>query len=237
MLKRISLLFPTPCVGTEFGLSHRWIACGGLAFPTLCAQIVPLLYNLVDRICIGQMSDGALAMAAIGICAPIVTVVTAFTGMFGRGGLPHAAIRMGKRDNRTIEKFLGNSLSMLFVTSVLITAGVLLWKTPLLRLFGASDRTLPCADNYLTVYILGTVFVQVTVGMNYYITSRAITAGYTLVNQWILLFFPGSPYNKYSNAGKGEKMTGCGFGMVFAESVAPLKIWEGRLRRSPIWAR
>lgn len=143
-----------------------------LAFPAICAQIVTLLYNLVDRIYIGQMRDGAIAMAAIGICAPIVTVVTAFTGMFGRGGSPHAAIYMGRQDNATAEKFLGNSFCMLLITSVLITAGTLAAKTPVLRLFGASDQTLPYADSYLTIYILGTVFVQITVGMNYYITSQ-----------------------------------------------------------------
>lgn len=143
-----------------------------LAFPAICAQIVTLLYNLVDRIYIGQMQDGAIAMAAIGICAPIVTVVTAFTGMFGRGGSPHAAIYMGRQDNKTAEKFLGNSFCMLLITSVLITAGTLAAKAPVLRLFGASDQTLPYADSYLTIYILGTVFVQITVGMNYYITSQ-----------------------------------------------------------------
>lgn len=143
-----------------------------LAFPAICAQIVTLLYNLVDRIYIGQMRDGAIAMAAIGICAPIVTVVTAFTGMFGRGGSPHAAIYMGRQDNATAEKFLGNSFCMLLITSVLITAGTLAAKTPVLRLFGASGQTLPYADSYLTIYILGTVFVQITVGMNYYITSQ-----------------------------------------------------------------
>lgn len=143
-----------------------------LAFPAICAQIVTLLYNLVDRIYIGQMQDGAIAMAAIGICAPIVTVVTAFTGLFGRGGSPHAAIYMGKQDNATAEKFLGNSFCMLLITSVLITVITLSAKTPILRLFGASDQTLPYADNYLTIYILGTIFVQITVGMNYYITSQ-----------------------------------------------------------------
>lgn len=143
-----------------------------LAFPAICAQIVTLLYNLVDRIYIGQMQDGAIAMASIGICAPIVTVVTAFTGMFGRGGSPHAAIYMGRQDNKTAEKFLGNSFCMLLITSVLITGGVLAAKSPILRLFGASDQTLPYADSYLTIYILGTIFVQITVGMNYYITSQ-----------------------------------------------------------------
>lgn len=143
-----------------------------LALPAICAQIVTLLYNLVDRIYIGRMQHGAIYMAAIGICAPIITVVAAFTGMFGRGGSPHAAIHMGRQDNATAEKFQGNSLCMLLLTSVILTFGVLAVKTPLLRLFGASDQTLPYAESYLTIYMLGTVFVQVTVGMNYYITSQ-----------------------------------------------------------------
>ncbi len=92
--------------------------------------------------------------------------------MFGRGGFPHAAIHMGRQDNKTAEKFLGNSLFMLLLTSVLITAGVLSAKILLLLLFGASGRTLPYADSYLTIYIMGTAFVQIAIGMNYYITSQ-----------------------------------------------------------------
>ena len=143
-----------------------------LSLPAICAQMVTLLYNLVDRIFIGHMENGDVAMAAIGVCAPIVTIVSAFTGLLGRGGAPHAAIFMGKGDDKTAERYLGNSLSLLFTTAALLTGLVLIFKTPLLKLFGASEQTLPYAKDYISVYILGTVFVQITVGMNYYITTQ-----------------------------------------------------------------
>lgn len=143
-----------------------------LALPAICAQIVTLLYNLVDRIYIGRMEDGILAMGAVGICAPIVTIVTAFTGLFGQGGSPLAAIRMGSGDREGAEKYLGASVTMLFLTSILITAAVLAAKEPLLKLFGASKIILPYADDYMSIYCLGTIFVQLTVGMNYYISTQ-----------------------------------------------------------------
>lgn len=143
-----------------------------LAAPAICAQIVTLLYNLVDRIYIGQMQDGTFAMAAIGVCAPIVTVVTAFTGLLGRGGSPLAAIRIGEGNHEAAERYLGNSFAMLILSSVTIMVLTLLFRKPLLLLFGASESTLPYADDYITTYILGTVFVQLTVGMNYYITTQ-----------------------------------------------------------------
>lgn len=143
-----------------------------LAAPAICAQIVTLLYNLVDRIYIGRMEDGALAMAAVGICAPIVTVVTAFTGLLGRGGSPLAAIRMGEGNQRAAERYLGNSVSMLILSSLLIMGVTLALQDPLLTLFGASENTLGYAREYLATYILGTVFVQMTVGMNCYITTQ-----------------------------------------------------------------
>ena len=92
-----------------------------LAAPAICAQIVTLLYNLVDRIYIGWMADGMLAMAAVGICAPIVTVVTAFTGLLGRGGAPLAAIRVGEGKKPEAEAYLGSSFSMLVLSSLAIT--------------------------------------------------------------------------------------------------------------------
>lgn len=143
-----------------------------LAAPAICAQIVTLLYNLVDRIYIGRMEEGTLAMAAIGICTPIVTIVTAFTGLLGRGGAPLAAIRMGEGRNQEAERYLGNSISMLLISSIIIMTLTLIFQKPLLRLFGASENTLTYAQEYISTYILGTLFVQLTVGMNYYITTQ-----------------------------------------------------------------
>lgn len=144
----------------------------GLAVPAILAQIITLLYNLVDRIYIGKMADGTIAMAAVGIVAPIIMIVNAFSNMLGRGGAPLASISMGHHDNDTAEKYLGNSFSMLIISSLLIMVVVLVFNEPILTLFGAREATMDYAKDYLVMYIIGTVFVQVTVGMNYYITTQ-----------------------------------------------------------------
>ncbi len=143
-----------------------------LAIPAICAQLVTLLYNLVDRIFIGQMEDGMLAMAAIGICTPVITIITAFTHLFGRGGAPLAAIQMGRNNTKKAEDYLGNSFAALILTSVTTMVVVFCFKKSILYWFGASDATLPFALDYLSIYIVGTRFIQLTVGMNDYITTQ-----------------------------------------------------------------
>ena len=143
-----------------------------LAIPAICAQIITLLYNMVDRIYIGRLADGPMAIAGIGLCVPIVTVFTAFTGLFGRGGAPLAAISLGRQEKEEAEKFLGNSFCCLLSVSLIITVFVMIFKDSLLMMFGASEHTLSYASDYLGIYCLGTVFIQLTVGMNYYITTQ-----------------------------------------------------------------
>ncbi len=143
-----------------------------LAIPAIAAQIITLLYNLVDRIYIGKMADGTIAMAAVGIVAPIIMIINAFSNMFGRGGAPLASISMGSHDYKKAERYMGNSLSMLLITSVIIMIIVLLFNEEILYLFGARAATMGYAKDYLVTYIFGTIFVQVTVGMNYYITTQ-----------------------------------------------------------------
>lgn len=143
-----------------------------LAVPAICAQIVTLMYNIVDRIYIGRMEDGVLAMAAIGICAPIVMTVMAFAGLLGRGGSPLAAIKMGQNDREGAEKYLGHSFAMLIISSICITLFVLIFKRQILSIFAASPVTMPYAVQYISIYCLGTVFVQLTIGMNFYITTQ-----------------------------------------------------------------
>lgn len=145
---------------------------GELAAPSIASQLVTLLYNLVDRIYIGRMADGITAMAAIGICAPVVTIITSFSSLFGRGGSPLASIELGKKDNHRAEKYLGCSFIMLMMTSIILTAIILLFGKDLLLLFGASDSTLPYALDYMMIYCLGTIPVSLTVGMNYFITCQ-----------------------------------------------------------------
>ena len=143
-----------------------------LAIPSILAQLATLIYNMVDRIYIGQLADGALAIAGIGLCTSIITIITAFTNLFGRGGEPLASIRMGEKRMDIAEKILGNCVFSLVISSLIIMAVLLIFGEDILMLFGASENTLPYAMDYLSVYCLGTVFVQLSVGLNYFINAQ-----------------------------------------------------------------
>ena len=143
-----------------------------LAIPSILAQLATLIYNMVDRIYIGQLADGALAIAGIGLCTSIITIITAFTNLFGRGGAPLASIRMGEKRMDIAEKILGNCVFSLVIFSLIIMAVLLIFGEDILMLFGASENTLPYAMDYLSIYCLGTVFVQLSVGLNYFINAQ-----------------------------------------------------------------
>lgn len=144
-----------------------------LAIPTVAAQLINMLYNIVDRIYIGHMpGDGSLALTGIGVCMPIILIVSAFAALVSSGGAPRASIFMGKKDTRTAEKILGNCFSLLAIISVLLTAAVLLFNRRLLLLFGASNNTIGYASSYMSIYAIGTLFVQMTLGMNLFITAQ-----------------------------------------------------------------
>lgn len=143
-----------------------------LAIPSICAQIITLLYNIVDRIYIGRMPNGQLAMAAIGLCVPLTTIINAFNGLFGRGGAPLSSIKLGENKNDDADHILSNSFTSLFIVSMLITVIVLLFKNQILYLFGANEDTIQYARDYITIYSFGTVFVQLSVGLNYFINTQ-----------------------------------------------------------------
>ena len=143
-----------------------------LAIPSILAQLATLIYNMVDRIYIGQLADGALAIAGIGLCTSIITIITAFTNLFGRGGAPLASIRMGEKRMDIAEKILGNCVFSLVISSLIIMAALLIFGEDILMLFGASENTLPYAMDYLSISCLGTVFVQLSVGLNYFINAQ-----------------------------------------------------------------
>lgn len=143
-----------------------------LAIPSICAQIVSLIYNMVDRMYIGRLEDGALAMAAIGLCVPLTTIINAFNGLFGRGGAPLSSIRMGEGNQEEANHILSNSFMCLVIVSLMITVIVNLFKDPILYMFGASKETIGYARDYISIYSLGTVFVQLTVGLNYFINTQ-----------------------------------------------------------------
>ena len=150
-----------------------------LAVPTITSQIVNMLYNLVDRIYIGHMQPaetvGKLALTGVGVCLPIIMVISAFAALLAFGGAPRASIAEGRGDPRESERIMGNSLTLLVGASVVLTAVFLAFAEPMLLLFGASGNTVGYALDYMRIYALGTIFVQVTLGMNAYITAQGFT--------------------------------------------------------------
>lgn len=143
-----------------------------LAMPSILAQLATLIYNMVDRIYIGRLPEGSLAIAGIGLCASIITIITAFTNLFGRGGAPLASIKLGEGKSDEAEKILGNCFMSLFLTSIIIMIILNLFGDSILILFGASENTLPYAMDYMRIYSFGTIFVQLSVGLNYFINTQ-----------------------------------------------------------------
>ena len=137
-----------------------------LAAPAIVAQLVNVLYNIVDRIFIGRMDNGELAMAGVGVAFPILMLISAFSALIGMGGAPLCAIKMGEKNNDEAEKIMSNSFSMLLIIAVILTTGFLIFKEPILWAFGASEATIGYALDYLSIYVLGTIFVQIALGMN-----------------------------------------------------------------------
>lgn len=147
-----------------------------LSAPAIASQVVNALYNMVDRMYIGHIAgDGAAALTGVGVCFPIIMLVSAFASLVGMGGAPRASIFMGKGDKPAAEKILGNCFSALVITSLLLTAAVLAFRQPLLFLFGASEGTIGFAEKYITIYAMGTVFVQLTLGLNAFISAQGFS--------------------------------------------------------------
>lgn len=144
-----------------------------LAFPTVTAQLINMLYNIVDRIYIGHIPDiGAAALTGVGVCMPLIMIVSAFAALVGYGGAPRASIFMGKRDKESAEKTLGNCFMLQILISVVLTIVLLIWNRELLMAFGASSNTIEYGVHYMNIYALGTIFVEITLGMNAFITAQ-----------------------------------------------------------------
>ena len=147
-----------------------------LAIPTVVAQLINMLYNIVDRIYIGYMpGNGSLALTGIGVCTPLIMLVSRFAALVSSGGAPRASIFMGRQDYENAEKTMGNCFSLQIVVSLLLTAVLLLWNEELLLAFGASENTIGYATDYMSIYAVGTLFVQMTLGMNFFITAQGFT--------------------------------------------------------------
>lgn len=144
-----------------------------LALPTVLAQLINVLYNVVDRIYIGHMQgDGNLALTGVGVTLPIITLIAAFSAFAGAGGAPLAAIELGKKDERKASLIMGNSAWLLVFFSIVLTIGFLIFKVPILYAFGASSKTIAYANDYITIYLLGTIFVQLALGLNAFISGQ-----------------------------------------------------------------
>ena len=144
-----------------------------LALPTVVAQLINMLYNIVDRIYIGHMpGDGSLALTGVGVCMPIIMIISAFTALISSGGAPRASIYMGKGDNESAEKILGGCFFLQLFISAILTIVLLIRNEDLLLMFGASQNTIGYATDYMNIYAIGTIFVQLTLGMGAFITAQ-----------------------------------------------------------------
>ena len=147
-----------------------------LAVPSVIAQIVNMLYNIVDRIYIGHIpGSGSLALTGVGVCLPIIMVVSAFAALVGSGGAPRASIFMGKDDMDSAEKILSGCFTVQIIISAILTAVLLLFGRSMLLTFGASENTIDYAVDYMSIYAVGTIFVQMTLGMNMFITAQGFS--------------------------------------------------------------
>ena len=144
-----------------------------LALPTVTAQLINMLYNIVDRIYIGHIPDhGAMALTGVGVCLPLIMIVSAFAALVGNGGAPRATIAMGQGDKEKAEVILGNCFALQILVSAVLTVILLLGDRTFLMAFGASDNTIEYAVAYMDIYAVGTLFVQMTLGMNAFITAQ-----------------------------------------------------------------
>lgn len=144
-----------------------------MALPAIAAQIINLLYNMVDRMYIGHIKDvGPTALTALGVTMPVIMLVSAFAALVSMGGAPKASIQMGKGDKDGAEKILGNSFSALLIMSLILTIIFSIYGENILMAFGASANTINFALDYLNIYIIGTVFVQLSLGLNAFITAQ-----------------------------------------------------------------
>ena len=147
-----------------------------LAVPTITAQLVNMLYNLVDRVYIGHIPGiGTEALTGVGVCLPIITMVSAFAALAAMGGAPLASIELGKGDRDRAERILGSCAALLVCVSAVLTAALAIWHRPMLQAFGANEDTIVYAARYMRIYCMGTLFVQLSLGLNAFITAQGFT--------------------------------------------------------------
>lgn len=150
---------------------------GSLALPAVVAQLINVLYNIVDRMYIGNMAEvGDMALTGVGVTFPIIMMISAFSAFTGMGGAPLSSIKMGGGDRKGAEKILGNSVTILIFLSVVLMSVFMIWREPILYAFGASENTITYSIDYITIYLFGTLFVQLTLGLNSFISIQGFAS-------------------------------------------------------------
>ena len=163
-------------ISQQMATAPIWSLIVKLSIPAILAQIVNLLYNVVDRIYIGHMEGvGAIALTGVGLCLPIITLISAFTMLVAQGGAPRAAIEMGKGDIKKAERILGNCFALLIFFAVVLTVVFSVFGEKLLMFFGASEETVIYALPYMQIYVAGSIFVMISLGLNMFITTQGFT--------------------------------------------------------------
>ena len=157
----------------DFSKGPVWKRIVAQAVPLTIAQLVQLLYNVVDRIYLGHMGDGnSMALTGVGLTFPIVTLIMAFTALFGMGGVPLFSMERGAKESEKAGKILGNSFALLLICSVILTTTCYIFRRPILFAFGASEASYVYANEYLKIYLIGTIFSMISIGMNGYINAQ-----------------------------------------------------------------
>lgn len=153
-----------------------------LAIPAVLAQVVNLLYNIIDRMYIGHIPDvGSSALTGVGVTMPIIMIISAFSSLCGMGGAPKAAIAMGEKNTNKANKILGNCVSLTIILSIILTIVIQIFNRDLLMMFGASNNTIEYAVDYIRIYSIGTIFVMISLGLNMFITTQGFSK-YSMIN-------------------------------------------------------
>ena len=208
-----------------------------LALPTITSQIVNMLYNLVDRVYIGHMQPadtvGALALTGLGVCLPIIMIISAFSSLMAMGGAPRASIAEGRGEPEASERIMGGCFTLLVLTALVLTAVFCRYARELLLLFGASPQTIGYAVDYMRIYSLGTVFVQVTLGMNAYITAQ----GFTTVSMKTVLIGAGlnTVLDPIFIFGFGMGVRGAALATILSQAVSAVWVLRFLLGRKTKW--
>ncbi|MCI8397892.1 MAG: MATE family efflux transporter [Oscillibacter sp.] len=204
-----------------------------LSLPMITSQIVNMLYNLVDRVYIGHMKPvdtvGALALTGVGVCLPVIMIISAFAALMAMGGAPRASIQEGRGDVPGAERIMGNSFSLLFAAAVVLTVVFQVFAEPLLLTFGASENTIGYALDYMRIYSLGTLFVQMTLGMNGYITAQ----GFSTVGMKTVLIGAGlnTALDPVFIFGLGMGVRGAALATILSQAVST--VWVLRFLTGP----